>query len=201
MISLNAIPSLKKRFVCILFGCLAVLFFLAMSPLKADHLSEDLDRRVNIGLTLFPNIISIDLDLARKLDSSGSLLLFVVYDHDQEYGEELRLRLEDQLATIHNKKVTVVALSAQQAAESNAAQPCGIFLAENFSGQGLLPIIAYAAKKQCILFSPYPKAMDRGVMVGLQVTSRIQPIVNLAGLQKAMVRLHKLFLQSAVRHE
>ena len=158
-----------------------------------------LKRRLDFGINLFPNVVSVDLDVASKQSKTGQIILAIVYEHDGKLAEKLAGELAGKVKSIRKLPVSVVVLSAADL--GSRGKLGGVFIAEPLDSSAFDAVMAYGISEHAVVFSPYAHDVDRGVMTGFVVASKILPSVSEKNLEAAGIRLHPLFLKLAKRHE
>ena len=120
-------PPLRPALVLVL------MLLAGLRPVSA--VDEAQERRVRGGLKLFRAVLSADEDIAGKTDSSGALLLLVVYDKDREraegFAEELRqLGKGDKRGTIRKLPIRVEVSNDLTFEQTDGDVPAGIYIVE-----------------------------------------------------------------------
>lgn len=176
---------------------LLCLFIAASHPVLAD---EQAERRLQIALNLFPNIISLDQHLEQKLDADGRLNLLFIYEDNIAHGNQSARALTDKVTGIRQHPIIChpVALSALQ---SNAQPASALFITEQLGDQSFERLLDYAIARHLLLFSPFAGDVERGAAMGISVSSKILPYYNPTTLERSQIRLHPMLLRVAKRHE
>ena len=175
-----------------LAGALILLWALP-APLWADQA----DRRVLIGLKVFPAVVAANQSLPQGLDRP--LRLLIVFLDDRGRADEVAARLRD-IGAVRDRPVTVEVRRYDRLPDNGNPPVAGIFLAQWLNDR-LQPVLQYARRRQVVLFSPFEGDVERGVMSGLSVRDRILPYVNVAALEAAEVYLKPFFMEVARRHD
>lgn len=175
-----------------LLGALILLWGLP-APLWADQA----DRRVLIGLKVFPAVVAANQ--SRPQGHQRSVRLLVVYLDDRALAERTAARLR-QIDSVREQPVRIQVSRYDRLPENGRPPVAGIFLAQ-WLNHRLEPVLQYARQHRTVLFSPFEGDVERGVMSGLSVRDRILPYVNVAALEAAGVRLKPFFMEVARRHE
>jgi uncharacterized protein DUF4154 len=200
---------MRKNTTCIskasifLMNFILVLIFLV--PTFYDHAwggsTEEIERRLMVGLELFPNIVSIDLDLSDKRQPDGSLLLLIIYQESGSRAEKIADKLRTSVGSIHQFPVKIQILHHRFDSFPDHQRPCAVFLLDSIPETSFNRIRQLAIDQHFILFSPYEQDLKRGATVGLKITSRIKPVINKNTLRKSTIRLHDEFLRLAETYE
>lgn len=177
-----------------------LLAALIISPLLANTAAGgQIDRRVKVGLKLFPAVLSADTDLRTKQSPGGTLNILVVYERSRVSAQEIKNSLSaiDKIKSmaVH---VETVSLDDLEAAMHEAV--AGVFIADpNITQLG--HVISLAKAHRVIVFSPFEGDVERGVLSGISVSDRILPYVNLRALGDSGIRLKSFFMKIAVSYE
>ncbi len=179
-----------------------LLFFTVTSQVLAGTTGEDA-RRINIGSRLFPNIVSVDMALGTKRSpKTHALHLGFVY---QAYSATLRKQLAllaHRLKTIHKIPVIIEAIPLQRLTGSeNVPFVSAVFIAEKLSDEDLETLLRFTSKHHLVTFSPFEGDVQRGVVAGLYISSRILPYINTRAAKEAGIVFHPMFLKLARRYE
>ena len=177
----------------LLFGALLTL----LSSLPAQSWADQTERRILIGLKVFPSVVAANQSLPQGLQRPVRLL--VVYLDDRGRAEETATRLRE-LGTVRERPVRVDVRRYDGLPENSETPVAGIFLAQWLNDR-LQPVLRYAREQHAVLFSPFEGDVERGVMSGLSVRDRILPYVNVTALEAAGVHLKPFFMEVARRHE
>jgi len=171
----------------------ALLLLLMLSTAWGAGASDE-NRLIMVGLNLFPNIVSIDRDIAAKRASDGNIYLVIVYENQSVRATRLAEALGRQVSTIkqYSSKIAVVKASELSNFPKRVA---GIFLADEIDRELLNQTISHATKHSILLFSPIPGDVERGVTMGMQITSKIWPYCNRKTMEQSNIRFHPSFLK------
>jgi len=190
-------------------GCIFLLFLFTANT--AEALTQETERRMNIGLNLFPNIISVDTHIKNKLDKSDSLKILFVIRSKKQKGQDLLQRFIKKVKTI--RKITIktqlISLSdflAEQLAvplpnKNNESFVSALFVVEPLPDSELRALIDAAVKLHIMVFSPFKGDIERGVTAGLFVGSKIRPYLNMHTITRSNITFHPLFLKLARKYE
>lgn len=186
----------KKRWQTRLLSLLLMLCL----PCWTSQANEQDERRVLIGLKLFPAVLAADQGIEGKTGHDGRLLLLLVYRDNKITATQLSKRLDELKEGIRGLPLAPVAITHSSLGEYRNHTVAGIFLAERLPEQ-LDTLIDFAKAHQAILFSPFQEDVEKGAASGLYVSDRILPYVNLPALRGANVRLKPFFLEVAKHHD
>lgn len=176
-----------------LFGLLLLL--LSAAGVMAD---EQSDRRLLMGLKLFPALVAADQDLAQKQDEHGQLQIVLLYRENALATSEAAKRLAAQ--RIRNLPLQLSILPYAHLAELYAKPPAALFLAE-WSPDELAKVVRFGIEHHRIVFSPFKGDVSAGAMAGIFISDRMLPLINPKTLDAAGIRLQPFLLDVAKTHE
>lgn len=176
----------------------AAALLLALLPLAARADDQD-QRRVGIGLNIFPAVLAADQALDRKAAAGGRLELLLLYATDRADALQLANRL-NSFAPIRGLAIDARVAGYDQLAAYDKHPPAGIFLAEPSPGD-VAAVTAFGERHHIIVFSPFAGDVERGIATGLYVSDQILPYVNLQTLQRSDIQLRPFFLEVAQHYE
>lgn len=176
----------------------AALLLLVLLPL-AGHADDQDQRRVLIGLNIFPAVLAADSAIEQKADTDGKLELLLVYHTDRADAQRLATRLNG-FAPIRGMAVDARIASYDRLADYNQHPPAGIFLTES-SPEELSAAISFGERHHIIVFSPFEGDVEQGAAAGLYVSDQILPYVNMKSLKQAGIQLRPFFLEVARHYE
>ncbi len=156
--------------------------------------ASDEERLITVGLNLFPNIVSIDEDIAEKRADDGYLYLLIVYEHQSIHANKLAEKLRDRITSIKKYPVKVVTVKASEL-PNFSERAAGIFLSERIDDALLNQVIDHARQPGTLIFSPFPGDVERGVIMGMQITSKIWPYCNTKSMELSGIRFHPSFVK------
>ena len=166
------------------------------------YADEEEKRRVDISLSIFPRIVAVDNAFRTKLDDEGNARLLFLYDKNEERAQELADILREESQSIGGKLVLVSVLSVSgDLANIRQFRPTAIFLSERFNDNDLAKIINFMEEENRLVFSPFSGDVERGVTVGISVTSRIKPYFNLSALHRSKIEINALLMKMSKRYE
>jgi hypothetical protein len=187
------VPGRGKRVGIILAAW--VMAVLCLAPAVAD---EQTDRRILVGLKLFPAVLAADTRITEKTAPDGRLHLAVVYkeraDMAEHVAEHLRKAGSVRDIPLAVNVVTYAGLAAL------TGPPAGVFLAE-WAPQALPGAVRLGTRTGSIVFSPFRGDVALGAHAGVFVGDRILPLVNPAALKASGIQLKPFFLEVARTHE
>lgn len=178
---------------------------LALSAWAVDT-DEVRERRIRGGLRLFRAILAADEDISRKTDADGRLRLIVLHeqrpDEAKSFAEELAgLGKGKKRGRIRGVPIEVEA-SDDLALESFASDPpAGFFLVESLGDDALARLVAYGIEHGVIVYSPFEGDVDRGVLGGLAIETRVRPYINMQTMRDSQIRIKAFFLKVAKHYD
>lgn len=181
--------------------CAAFLFSLLLLGLAATMCiaDEQTDRRLLMGIKLFPALLAADQDLAQKRGEDGALHVVFLYRADAVAASNAAKRL-GATQRIKNLPLLISILPYARLAELNNKPPAALFIAES-SPADLAHAVRFGIEHQRIVFSPFKGDVSAGASAGIFISDRILPLVNLASLKAAAIRLQPFLLEVAKTHE
>ncbi|HEY0720237.1 MAG TPA: hypothetical protein VGE50_03185 [Gammaproteobacteria bacterium] len=168
---------------------------LSASAVLAD---EQNDRRVLMGLKLFPALVAADQDLEQKRTEEGQLPIVLLYREDAVAASNAARRLATQ--RIKNLPLQITTLPYARLAALNSKPPAALFLVE-WSPDELAKVVRFGIAHQRIVFSPFKGDVSAGASAGIFISDRMLPLLNLKTLDAAGIRLHPFLLDVAKTHE
>jgi len=179
----------------------SLVLLLIFLPMVWAESTENIDRRVLIGLNFFPNVIAVDQDILSKRTASGKLRLLLAYTIDRQTAERLADQLKNIVETIKKNPVEIVTSNDPEKNFSASEVPCGIFLTEWLQDDEFEHIIRYAVERHIIVFSPFVGDVERGATAGIYISTKIRPFLNISTLKKSNIRVHELFRRLSKNHD
>ncbi len=175
-----------------------LVLLLALLP-WATHASEQDERRILIGLKLFPAVLAADADIAGKASPDGRLPLLLLYRTDRAAADGLAERLT-RLKGFQGLKFAPI-VAPYSALDKYADAPlAGIFVTER-ADDNLAAVIALGRRRHVVTFSPFESDVEQGVLCGLYVSDRILPYLNMEALRLSDITLKPFFVEVAKRYE
>ena len=158
-----------RRLGLALLGVLLVIAPLSGNPVAG----EQEERRIQVGIKLFPSLLAADRDIAHKREAEGRLRLLLLYRDRREVAERAAERLRE-VEKVRGIPIAVEVVSIDALAERAGDPFAGLFLTQRF-GDGLASVIELSRERQVVLFSPFEQDVERGVLGGVLVSDRILP--------------------------
>ena len=178
-----------------------VLYSVFLTTALHVDAGEAEERRVRISLEIFPRIVAVDLDLNSKLSNTGTLKLFVVFDHEAESARHVAAQMKNSFTNIGGRAVEFVVQSAQQAVSGGLDQSAAVFLSDVLLDDLLAEVMKVASEHHVLVFSPFAGDVERGATVGIAIGSRIQPFFNVPVLMQSHININEKLLSISQRYE
>lgn len=187
----------------ILYIFLGILTTAPTWSLEADEAQE---RRTRGGLRLFRAILAADEDISSKTNPNGSLLLTVLYHENsrmaETFAEELRILGKGSKRGKIRKVPIEVEISNDLSLDSYADRvPAGFFIVEDLRDSDLDHLVRYGIDRGVIVYSPFEGDVDRGVLGGLAIETRVRPYINLKTMRDSRIRIKAFFLKVAKHYD
>ncbi len=184
------------------FAVVLLLLCLLVPCVQVDAYEAEVERRIAIGLNLFPNVLSVDVGIASKVQGE-KLHAYVVYQADKPAADVLVATVVKKVKTIKKVPLVVRSITLQElAAQKKKSNPiAGLFIAERLDDNKLKQLLLFSKDRQVLTFSPFPGDVERGVSTGVFVGSKIRPFVNMATIKELNIKFHPLFLKFAYHYE
>jgi hypothetical protein len=176
---------------------LSLMFFCVGKSLA----SEVSDRRLEIGLSLFPRVLAVDTQFHNKLTPQNTARLAFIYVNDKGKATSLAESLMNSKPIIAKVSVETVAVSVDELDGQSSQKYTGMFITEKLSQQDVERVIHYSTSNGIILFSSFSGDVERGVSIGLLITSRVWPYLNVQMINKAGIQLNELLVKISKRYE
>lgn len=183
------------------WAAIALLYGICLTTAVWVDAGEAEERRVRISLEIFPRIVAVDLDLRSKLSTTGSLRLFVLYEHDGEGARHISGQMKTAYSNIGGLPVEFIAHNAQQAAAADMDQPAAVFLSDLLSDDVFAAVMKEAIENRILVFSPFAGDVERGATVGIVISSRIKPYFNVHTLIQSNININEKLLSISQRYE
>ncbi|MDH5231067.1 MAG: YfiR family protein [Gammaproteobacteria bacterium] len=177
-----------------------IIFILMTGNLYSEsNLSEELQRRVSISVSIFPKIVATDTGITTKL-IDNQINLAVAYKTEKAYASALVADFNQRINKIRSSEAItqIVSIKNLSLKHNNFS---AIFLAEVLSDQEFAKLLAYAIKHHIILFSPFPGDVERGAIAGIAIEARIRPFFNLNSLKRAQIEISQTLIRISRTHE
>jgi len=201
----KALPPKKMsgKILCAHFLVLFVVF--AAMGVAADSSvfsDEEEKRRIDISLTIFPRIVAVDNNFRSKLSSVRKVNLAFIYSDSKDAAKSLAESMKKKNKNIGGMGVEAIAMSVDElVGENNKHDITAFFLSERLKESLLEDVMAFAEKKNRIVFSPFTGDVERGATVGISVTNRVKPYFNLSTLKKSDIVINALLMKMSKRYE
>lgn len=178
------------------FAAAAVLLTTLLASANVGS-NDYADHRLRLGEKMFPHIIGGNLDLSKKQNKDGKLLLVVFYQHNRTLAEEIADRLQSTVKYIYKYQIRITVtndISFQGVGDDVIA---GIFFSEQLADDQRNAILQFSSKHQIIVFSSFHGDVAAGVTAGLYIATQVKPALNLTTINKASIRINNLFFKVA----
>ena len=163
--------------------------------------NENMDRRVQISLSLFPKIVAVDNGFKTKLTGENKVRLVFVYDRNKFKANELAEELQKSSRNIENVAIDSISVPLDEQLQDYSVSPTAIFVAEPLGEEDFKRLVLYGIKKRVIVFSPFSGDVERGATVGLSITTRVFPYFNNNTLQESGLDINPVLLEMSKRYE
>jgi len=181
--------------------CLIAVLWLFASPIGASPFDEQANRRVDSALTLFPKILAIENTYRQPLKQASAISVLFVYNKNQKHAQDISEFFLKHNTSVAGKTVSVKATSLKQVLSADLDPTTAIFIADQFNDHDIGALVKLATDKQLLIFSPFVSDVERGVFMGIYVTTRVMPHLNIKALEKAHVEIHPLLRRISKAHE
>jgi hypothetical protein len=159
---------------------------------------ESENKRLLIGIELFPSFLASDQHIKEKKDQENLLNILVLYQYDRKVAEDITSRLKS-LGKIRGIAFRIIIASVNDIQYSSNQPIAGVFIAESLLP--LEPIIKKSIDHHYIVFSPFEGDVERGITGGIHISEKIVPFVNMSTLKKANIQLKSFFLRVSKKYE
>jgi hypothetical protein len=173
----------------------ALLLWLPFQGLPAD---EELERRVLVGLKLFPAVLAANPVLEQK-PAPDSVRVLILYHDDRGYAEELAATLR-HVEHIREIPLRVEIASVDALQREGGTPPFGLFVSQR-SEDDIALIAEYGRRHGIITYSPFQGDVESGILAGIAISDRILPLVNNRTLASLPFGLKAFFLRVAEIYE
>ena len=174
------------------------LLFMGSGPVNAGEME---DRRIEIGLSLFPRVLAVDLTFAQKRGADDVAILVFVYRFNKGRALSYAQSLMQKHAMISNVPIKAVALNVTEIGEQGRTPAAAYFLVERLTLDEITLVLEFGNQHGRIVFSPFKGDVERGATIGIMITSRVQPYLNMATIKLAGIQLNPLLVNLAKRYE
>ena len=163
--------------------------------------SERDELRVDIGLSIFPRVLAVDHHFRHKLSKNKNVKIAFVFSSDKKKAEQLAALMLEQRAAIANAPLKTVAISLDQLLILQFNDFSAIFVSEKLSRTEIAELVDLSISKSRIVFSPFIGDVERGATVGIMITSRVWPYLNMQTIDDSHINLNELLIKYAQRYE
>ena len=177
-----------------------IIIFLCLFSTQI-HADATENRRVMISASVFPKIIAVDEDLSAKLDSSGQVRLGLIYKNNKTTAEKIKKQMLRKIKNIANKNIVIDIINTSEFSMKLKDKLSGIFIVDHIANFDINTIKNYSNQNNIIFFSPYEGDVERGVMAGIFIGSKIRPYFNMKSLTLAKVKLKPAILKVSKIYE
>lgn len=182
---------------------IAMLLVAAWLAPRSDAADAEAERRAKAGLKIFPSLLAADSGLLDKALPSGSLLLVILHTGDRSWADELAATLEsaaeggDGRRTIRDRPVEVEVSTDFSLAFTGDRSVAGVFVAEAPSERDLRAVIEWGIAHRAIVFSPFEGHVERGVLGGISIGVRVEPVINGKTLASSGIAIKEFYKKVA----
>lgn len=159
------------------------------------------DKRAYVGLKLFRTLVTADMQLAQKTNAKGELLIYLVFASNDSAASEYQQSLAETMPQVRDLNVSIKTVSLADLQSSATIKPAAIFIAQQLNAVELEQLVNYSITQQIILFSPFEGDVEKGVLGGVSVEARVQPLINMHTLSKSRVEIKSFYLKVAKQYE
>lgn len=178
-----------------------LLLFLVSCEVHAQGISTFTEMRVGLGFKLFRTLLTAEVKLEGRLDDRGQLPLYLIYRDEFGEAEHLAERLRRYSPTLSGLPVRVEAVSLAELVAGGKPVPAGMYLGQALLHRDLHHLIDYSVRNRVTLFSPYEGDVERGVLAGVSVESRVRPYLNIRTLKQSGIGIKSFFLRVAKHYD
>ncbi|MCJ8268092.1 MAG: hypothetical protein MJK04_01695 [Psychrosphaera sp.] len=158
------------------------------------------DRRASVGIKLFRSMLVSNTTYLNKVTHSGELhvkLIFIVSDRK---ARALAASLGPDFQVLKGKPVVLEVVSLNEYLKSKETI-LGAFIVQKMNGANLKAVIDKSILDQTLLFSPFEGDVEKGVLGGISVESKVRPFINIDTLKKSKITLKDFYLRVSKKHE
>lgn len=151
----------------------------AAPPLGAADAESE--RRAKAGLKVFPSLLAADNGLLEKAEPTGSLLVVILHTGDRAWADELAATLSGENGVprkIRERPVQVEVSSDFALGFLGARVAAGVFVAEPPADRDLRSLVDWGIAHRTIVFSPFEGHVEQGVLGGIAIGARVEPVIN-----------------------
>jgi hypothetical protein len=174
---------------------LIFLLVISFSP-TADSFTE---RRTSVGLKLFRSMLVANTAYQQKITDLDTLRVKIIFNHGLAKAQTLKQSLIADSAKLHGKAVVFELISIKDYLQSND-KILGLFIAEKIDHASLQALIDKSITTQTLLFSPFKGDVEKGVLGGISVESKVRPFINMKTLNASKVTIKSFYLRVSKKH-
>lgn len=180
---------------------LCIFFVVVAIPGAVWAASEVDELRIDIGLSIFPKVIAVDTEFKKKLTAKNRVRLAFVYLRDRKKAVYLAKLMLEKRSTIASAIVVADAISINELLKLKPNKFAAIFVAEKLSEADFAELVGISVAQNRILFSPFLGDVERGATIGIMITSRVWPYLNMNTIAESRLRLNELLIKYAKHYE
>lgn len=173
----------------IAFFIFAVIIFIARFAASsyADDVAEE---RLWISLDIFPRIVAVDMNLAKKVPQGSPLKLLLLYQSKKDLAVRAQKYLQKKITNISGFPVEI---SVSQ--QPNCADYGAIMVTEKLDDVMFNKALSCAVDKGIILFSPNEEDVPRGATASVLIKIKVEPYFNKTTLAKSHLMINQMVLK------
>ncbi len=175
-----------------------LLGLLLVVPLHGVPAEEALQRRVLVGVKLFPSVLAASQSLGNE-STIPNVRVFIVYQDDENSAWDLAETLRS-IEAIKGIPLVVETLPIALLPLHSSDPPFGLFIAQR-NEKDVELIAHYGRQHNIITFSPFRGDVEKGILAGIAISDRILPYINRKTLAALPVGLKAFFLKVAEIYE
>ncbi|MCE9687990.1 hypothetical protein LZP73_17585 [Shewanella sp. AS16] len=180
-----------------------MLSLLLWPPLLHAQSNNDsfTDHRVRVGLKLFRALLSADLKLKEKTDTSGAVPVILVHINSEDDTREYQALLDNYLREINGLPLRIDIRTLEQILRPGSDKPAAIFIAQKLNDAELSALIEQSINQGVILFSPFEGDVEKGVLAGISVQAAVRPLLNIGTMNQSRLSIKSFYLKAARQYE
>ncbi len=175
-----------------------LLPLLLLLPIQSVAADQALQRRVLVGLKIFPAVLAASQALEQKSELPNIRVL-IVYHKDKDNAEELAETLRG-IKKIKGKPLVVETIPISLLLQGSIPPPFGLFVSQR-NDEDIEAISHYGQQHNIITFSPFHGDVEKGILAGIAISDRILPYINSQTLAALPTGLKMFFLKVAEIYE